>query len=184
MKTYTGKVLSQEIKKNRDGENDVRMLSVEITEPDDIQEIQQIFLSGEDNAPAPGDDVVILEISETYKIVIAIEDGVTPSVEVGERAMYSRDDNVVKAFVYLKNDGQMILNGDGDFAVRYNELETAFEVLRADLNDLVTTYNSHTHPTAPTGPVSVPSSLGIESFADITPSKIDSIEVPPASKFA
>ena len=45
--------------------------------------------------------------------------------EAGESRLYSLDANgVLKAFVYCKNDGILLLNGDGYSGVRYEPLNT------------------------------------------------------------
>ena len=184
MNILTGTVIGQTIEKNRDGENNVRMLQVEITEPNDKQSIEQIAFSGEDNAPVEGDTVAIIEVSESYKIAIGVQDSIDPEVETGERKIYSQDSGGIQAFVYLKNDGQLILNGTGDFAVRYNELKTAFDGLKDDLNSLISSYNAHIHVTTATvlvgaiGIISPTTSTGTPSTADMSGSKIDTIEVP------
>lgn len=164
----TGKVTDQTIAKNIDGKNNVRILQVEITDKEDVQTIQAVYFGGEDNAPVIGSTVYILQISPAFKIVIGVDDGIVPTVNAGERKLYSSENGVIKAFLYLLSSGQMHLNGTGDFAVRFNALEAGFNELKND-------FNAHSHPTAPTGPVSPPS---VPSTASIATAKINSIEVP------
>jgi hypothetical protein len=180
MKAIIGTVTGQSIGKNRDGDKDVRLLQVQMIEPDNVEEIQQIEWAGIDSAPINGDEVAIIEISESYKIAIASDGNNAPSVNAGEKKISSRDSNGdIASSIYLKSDGQMILNGGGDYAVRFNELKTAFNELKSDFNTFVTTkYNLHNHPTAPVGPVSPPSVTGSSSSADIDPAKSGTIEVP------
>ena len=82
----------------------------------------------------------------------------------------------------------IIFHDGTDYAVRYNELETAFNQLKQDFDDFVTTvYNTHIHPatttaTVGTGPVGVvtvnPStSTGLSSTADISNAKVDNINI-------
>ena len=86
------------------------------------------------------------------------------------------------AYMHLKEDGNMELLGSGDFAVRYLELETAFNQLQSDFDDLVTAYNSHTHVYVPGTLAAIASApttaTGSPSTADITPAKVAEIEVP------
>jgi len=185
MKTYTGIVTRQEIKKNRDGDQNVRMLQVVITEPDDVQEIQQVTWTGDDTAPVDGDMVVIIEISESYKIAVAIQGQIDPTVGTGERKIYSQSGGIIKAFAYFKDDGQINLNGTGDYLVRYNELKTAFDQLKTDLDALKDLYNGHIHITTATiaatptpGVISATVSQGSPSTADMTAAKVDTVEVP------
>lgn len=181
MNILTGVVIGQTIEKNRDGENNVRMLQVEITEPNDTQSIQQISFSGEDNAPTKGDTVAIIEVSESYKIAIGIQDQIVPEVESGERKLYSQDGGVIKSFVYLKKDGQMILNGTGDYAVRFNKLKETIDELQDDIASLKTAFSSWI--TVPQDGGAALKTITGTWFATpltkvIDPAKIDTIEVP------
>ncbi len=171
MRTYTGIVKGQEIKKNLDGDQNVRILQVEITEPDDVQTIQQFTWPGDDNAPVDGDTVVILEISPAYKVVIGIQDQIDPEVDSGERKLYSQALGAIKAFIFLKKDGNMELNGTGDFAVRFNQLKIGFDKLKTDFN----LFLLHVHGAAGTPPVppAIPSTASVDS------AKINDIEVTP-----
>ncbi len=74
----------------------------------------------------------------------------------------------------------------GDFAVRFNELETAFNELKDDFNTFVNNvHNSsvvpHTHPGVTAGGSSTGAATivtGTQSTADITPAKVEEIEMP------
>lgn len=108
-------------------------------------------------------------------------EGVAP----GETRIFSAKENgELGAFMWCKNDGNLLLQGDDDNAVRYSKLETAFNELRADFNSLVSTYNGHTHTVigaVPAGgsPVVATATLnaGNSSVADITGAKIVKIKV-------
>jgi len=89
------------------------------------------------------------------------------------------------SYIWIKEDGNLELLGEGDFAVRYLELETAFNQLQSDHDALVTAFNTHTHTTTATiGASAVPGVIApvtapeLPSTADITPAKIEEIEVP------
>lgn len=65
----------------------------------------------------------------------------------------------------------------GDYAVRYNELKTAFDQLVQDFNNLVTVFNAHTQPV--TGSTAgAPVTPGVPSTADMSNAKIEKLEVP------
>lgn len=109
---------------------------------------------------------------------------INPNVAVakGEKKIFSTDaDGVESTSLYLKADGTMVLGGGADYAVRYSELETAFNTLRTDFNNLVTVYNLHIHTSAaagsPTTPL-LPPNTGISSSADVSGAKVDEIRVP------
>lgn len=96
----------------------------------------------------------------------------------GECRVFSTDaDGGVQIAFHYKADGTVEMGGDADNAVRYSKLESAFNELKSDVNDLVIKYNAHTHGVislgAPTGPAAP---LGSPSAADITAAKIDELK--------
>jgi hypothetical protein len=75
--------------------------------------------------------------------------------------------------------GNIAINGSADYAVAYTDLKTAFDTLKGDFNTFVTTiYNLHNHPTAPVGPVSVPSVVGTSSAADMSAAQVATVKLP------
>jgi hypothetical protein len=84
-----GQVAGFEVVENRDSEHPVRMLSVEATDVDDVQDVEQIGHGGEDFNPAPGSFVLVLDISEAFRFAIGVDDGITPEVLPGEKEIYS-----------------------------------------------------------------------------------------------
>ena len=113
-------------------------------------------------------------------------------IKTGELIVYSSnaEGDTIKASIYFKDDGNIELNGNGDNAVRYSKLETAF-------NKFVEDFEAHSHE-IPAGEVIVSVSGGsgsaatgtpnpfpievdpidVETDADIEPAKIEEIEVP------
>lgn len=129
MKAYTGTVKKSEITKNRDGENDVRMLTIELSEPDDLPTIQLMTMAGDDTCPIDGDEVAIIEVSKSYRIVIACNDPIAPTVDEGERKIYSRDSNGdIISFLYLKNDGSIELTSLDAVSIKVSNSEGFFEL--------------------------------------------------------
>lgn len=187
-----GTVTGSDITTNKDGDDNVRMLQVEIINADDIQGIEQMSRCGEDNSPQPGARVIILDLAPSYRIAVAEDDGVEPTVGPGEKELYSYDaDSNKLAHIRILDDSCVEINGNADFAVRYNELETAFNELRTELNDTITRLNAVT--TLLKTWVVVPQDGGLAlqttaiaqfvtdvaaADADITPAKIDTIKVP------
>lgn len=174
----TGKITGSEVKKNRDGVGNRRLLQVEISDPDDIQTVELMASAGEDVNPPVGNRVLILDVGAAYKIAIAADDGIEPSMDEGEKKLYSIDGGAISAFINLLNTGILELNGNADFAVRFNALQTAFDQLVTDFNNLVTVHDTHMHPTAATGSPSLPTITGTASSADMSGAKIDEIKVP------
>ena len=174
----TGTVTGNEIKKNRDGTGKRRLLQVEISDPDDIQTVELMSAAGEDVDPPVDSRVLIIDVGAAYKIAIAADDGIEPSMDEGEKKIYSIDGGAISAFINFLNTGVLELNGNADFAVRFNELKSAFDELVTDFNNLVTVHDTHMHPTAATGPPSLPTVTGTSSAADMSAAKIDEIKVP------
>lgn len=175
----TGIVTGREFRKNRDGENNRLLLQVQITDADDVHTVEYMSPPGEDSNPPDGAKVLIIDVGRAYKVAIAADDNVQPSMGEGEKKLYSISDGAIAAFINFLASGIIEINGNGDFAVRYNELETGFNQLKTDFNSFVTSvYNIHSHPTAPTGPISPPSASGSSSAADISAAKVDEVKLP------
>lgn len=129
-----GTVTGREVKKNRDGSNDRLMLQVEITDSDDIQTVELRNTSGEDNNPVNGLQVLILDVGSAFKLAIATDDGITPSMLPGEKKIYSIDAGTISAFINFFLGGIIEINGNADFAVRFNALNTALQTMLTSLN--------------------------------------------------
>lgn len=100
---------------------------------------------------------------------------------VGEFRTYSTDSNGdLKFYTWLKNDGTLELGGSTKHLARFEELKTGFDQLKQDLNDHLTAFNTHMHPTAGTGAPSPPTpGSGVPatpSTASIDSSKIEEIK--------
>ena len=140
---------------------------------------------GDDAVPPENFRAVQVETSKKGRTVIIgyINKNQLEDLLAGEKRIYSlRDDGeTISQFIYLQQDGTMQIGGEGDFMVRYNELESAFEQLKSDFNDLVQAYNTHQHLGVTPGSGSTPptTSTGTPSNADITPAKIDQIKTIP-----
>jgi phage gp45-like len=198
---HLGTIVGSEIIENMDGENPTRMLSAELSSAEDVQSIEHINQNGEQTNPLDDSTVIILEISSAWKIAIAVKDLVEPDAAVGrgEKKIYALDSsNNVVAWIYLKSDGSIRLdngtgsleitaagdvkNNDGtDWAIQFTEMKTAFDALKSDLNNFITTkYNAHIHGGVTTGSGSTAATLttGSASSADMANSKVDTVRLP------
>lgn len=166
-----GKIVQTSIGKIRDAEKNTRNAQVQFTEEKDVQEVQLNQLSGFQSNPESETIVFVVENGVSYKISIAENDGVEPqNLETGERIVYSSDGGTIKSFIKFLKTGVLQLNGSGDFAVRFNALETEFNKLRDD-------YNVHKHTGVQTGSgTSGPTDTA--NTSDLAPAKISEIEVP------
>jgi len=144
---------------------------------DDVQESHQISPHGIDSNPVKDMVALYMQTAEKGKTVIVGYVNPNQISEVGELRLYATDsDGVEKNSIHLKNDGTIEVGGDADFMVRFGPLQTGFNKLKSDHDNFISGYNIHVHPTAPAGPVSVPSVLGLPSTADISGAKIDEIK--------
>ena len=78
-----------------------------------------------------------------------------------------------KTYIYLKDDSTMEIGGSSDNMVRYSELQSAYNQLKSDFDNLVNSYNTHIHVTTATvGATAVPGVL-LPTTATETPSSGD-----------
>jgi len=182
---HLGTVVGSEIKKNIDGENDTRILKCELSSADDVQQIELIQQNGEQNNPLDDATVIILEITKTWKIAVAVKDFVEPDATLnrGEKKIYSLDSsNNIQACIRFKNDGTLVLNEGADWAVQYTALKSAFDQLKSDLNAMISEWNTFATAYAPGGPAGIgtpPTANNVSSSsADMSSAKIEDIQVP------
>ena len=128
---------------------------------------QNAWAPGIEINPADGENLIIQKINGSSSYMVSIggfNQDIAPDTYRGERRIFSvsSDGQTIKAKAKFKNDGTLELNGATESAVKFAQLETAF-------NTLKTEFNVHTHPTAPAGPISPPSNA--PSGADITPAE-------------
>lgn len=97
----------------------------------------------------------------------------------GELRLFSVDANgAEKTFVWLKSSGDLELNGATYNAVRFQQLQTGFDQLKTELNNLVTAYNTHQHTSAAAGfPTVGNTSPGTPATASISTAKSDTVKV-------
>lgn len=124
-----GRILSSEIQTNRDGTRRVRVLQVEVTDPDDIQTVEYMQQSGEDTGPLPGQRVLIDSVGEAYKISTASEDNIEPEVAPGEKKIYSVSDDAIAAFIQLFVSGNIAVDaGSGELNINASRINITGEL--------------------------------------------------------
>lgn len=134
-----GTVRGRQAGKNRDGTDDVLLLQVEISDPDDVQTVQLMNPAGENSNPPDGSQVLIIDIGSAFKVAVATDDGIEPFGSPGDKQIYSSDGAIIKAFINLLTSGIIELNGANDFAVRFNALDTQLQGLITDINAALAT---------------------------------------------
>jgi len=140
--------------------------------------------AGDDSHPLPKDSVVVVQIDGTGNGVVVgyLDPKNSQKAEKGEKRLYSRDENGdEKAEVWLKKNGEVVLNGGTDYAVKYEELKTAYDELKDDLNSHIANWNTFAAAYVPGGPtvVGLPPTADIsnESTADMSGSKVELVRV-------
>ncbi len=165
MDIRVGTVRGREIRKNRNGSADVLLLQVEISDADDIQTVELMTQAGDEYSPVDGSRVLLVQLGPAWVVAVTADDLIPPEIAAGERRTYSQDGGTRKASIYWRTSGQLELNGIGDFAVKFNALETAFNQLKDDFDN----HDGHFSPT---------NSKPAASTADISPAKVDTVELP------
>lgn len=100
-----GRVISSEVTENRETETKVLMLTVEVFAENDAQEVEFFRQPGIDFRPNADATVLIDQISEPWKVAVAADDNIEPSVEEGEIAIYASDGAAKLSQVRCKADG-------------------------------------------------------------------------------
>jgi len=77
------------------------------------------------------------------------------------------------AITTITGSTHVALNGNTNFAIKYNEMKVAFDTMRTELNNLITIFNAHVHSGVTTGPGSsaISPTPAIPATADMTFSK-------------
>lgn len=165
-------------------ENGYRYIKVNRLGLFDVQTAKQISPFGFDSSPVKYSDVnrqltaIYMQTSKKGKPVIVGYYNKSLVAGIGESRIFSVDETgEVKTFVWCKNDGQLLLGGDADNAVRFSKLKAGFDQLVTDHNKLVTAFNEHVHAGNGVPPTAVPGSIPADpSSASVDDSKIDEIK--------
>lgn len=127
---------------------------------------------GLDSNPIKDMTAIVSETSSNGKTVIVGYINRNQVAGIGETRLFSLNANgQLQTYLWLKNDGDTWIGGNTKHLARFEELKTGFDQLKTDLNDLVTKFNAHQHPTAGSGPPSPPTLSATSSTASIDNSK-------------
>jgi hypothetical protein len=173
---YLGKVLSAAIKKG------YRIVKYQVFK-DNPEEMDAVQPFGFESNPVKDMIALVADTGvkgETVVVGYINKDVLTAT---GESRMFSTNTSgTLQAYLWLKNNGDILLGGDADFAVRYSKLEEAFNQLKADHNTLAQKWDAFCGSYAPGSPstTGLPATLSTstvgQSTADITPAKITTIK--------
>lgn len=173
-----GTITKVEIGTNKDGDEQVRLATVEVYENDPIT-VELRSQPGSDVFPVAGSIVFFGDITDTYSLGVAGNDPTEPdtSLDEGEKEVYSYDGTERKAKTRWKKDGTQVLNDGSGLMIEFNRMKTAFDALKADLDRLVFAYNGHVHPVVG-ATTSTTISQGATSTADMSDAKSDTLNIP------
>ncbi len=148
-----GIITNRQITTNRDGNATRIILQVNMME-DDVRTVEMVGQAGEDTNPANGCRVVVIDITPSHKLAIAVTDDLAPECDPGEKEIYSTDNPVSakKARTLWNSDGDIIHDADGgakleilnsgdvvhnsgtESAVSYTALNNALQLLVTAIN--------------------------------------------------
>lgn len=166
-----GDIISSFTAKNQDSTDDRWLLQTQLTEAGDVQTVEKYQHSGFASRPPETSKVIIERLSDTYLVSVAEYDGVlNDDLNAGDTRVYSVSSGAVSAFINYLAGGNVEINGNADFAVRYNALQTQFDELK-------TAFNTHTHSGVASGSSSTGGATP-QSAADITTTKVDTVKLP------
>jgi len=184
-KVKIGKITKIEKGVNRESGPVVVLLQVQLTDDGDVQTVQLMNPPGEDNMPVVGSRVVVHDVGSALKIAYAANDGLEPSMAEGEKMIYSLESGIIKGFIKLYETGNIIiegakvtltasgdleLNGNVDYAVRFNALQTQLTAFMVML--LAHTHSGVASGAATSGTVNSPLTL------DISTAKATTVRLP------
>lgn len=139
-----------------------QVLTVQTGDGEVLDKMERIEPMGLTSVPAAGDEVIVLIINGDRDHAIAVQVGSSAKrvkgLAEGEVAVWRDDANKV----VFKANGDIEVHGEGKFKVTPSgDIELGSVGLKKlATEDFVNqVYKMHTHPTAPVGPVSVPTPI-------------------------
>jgi phage gp45-like len=102
-------ITGRERGKYGDAKNNSTNLQVQDTAKDDIKTAQYVQQAGIDSNPPDGAIAVVLNITDSWKVCIAVNDGTDPAspLEPGEEQLYGQDNGVRTSTITCKKDGSI-----------------------------------------------------------------------------
>lgn len=163
MALFTGSVTESLIKKGR------RFIKFIGMGRDDVKQHRAIAPWGDEAMPVEGVVAIYGNTSVNGESVVIgyINQIALDAMKAGEKRIFSTDsDGALSYYLHFKDDGTAELGGTGNWLVKYNEL-------KAELDKLKTTVNTHTHTGNLGGPTSA---LLVPNASDFSLCKHDKVE--------
>lgn len=145
----------------------------------DVRTASQVTPFGIDSVPLKNMRAIFGRTEERGRSVIIgylLDDMIA---QEGETRLFSLNSaGELQTYLWLKKDGTILLGGDAKNLARFQELKAGFDQLKADLNDLISKYNTHVHSGVSTGGgvSGTTSTTDTASTASIDDAKIDQIK--------
>lgn len=90
---------------------------------------------GMDSSPIKNMTAIYSNTSNDAESVVIGYINTNQIAQQGETRLFSLDSNgSLKSYVHLKNDGTIEMNGDSDFLIKFNELQTILNTLATNIN--------------------------------------------------
>lgn len=178
-----GTIESITIGKNLDTGEDVRLAQVNLIGEDTVT-VELPFPEGDEFAPATGDKVFYEEADSGYLVARCIQSAVPvdSSLGEGERELFSRSSSARQAKLRLKNNGELVLNEGNDYAVKFEKLEAALDLLASKVDTNFKQLKAHSHVSGvvggPTGPPMSDPGASIPVIIVVIDSDISTAKVP------
>jgi len=149
------------------------------------REVQQALPYGIDSAPINTSIAAFADTADTGTAVVigyVYKDAIAAA---GESRMYSTNSSGAFQFqVHLKANGEVLIGTSSsdaaytNFLVKFNELKTGFDLLKTEVNAIVTIFNAHVHTGVTSGPASsaISPTPAIPATATIDSSKATKIK--------
>jgi len=122
--------------------------------------------------PHDGAQGVVIDCNGNNIVVSAHDYRLSITTDKGETLLYSYNSSgVIQGKILIDKDGNIVINDGDDFAVKFNELKTAFDQLKSDFD-----LHVHNYVDSPIGS-SVTSPISIPSTADMSSAKVDKVKI-------
>lgn len=109
--------------------------------------------SGTDSSPTEGMQAIYADTTNVSNPVIIGYINTKQLAAAGEHRIYATDANGVFKFnIWQRADGTVLIGSSDapadyvNFLVKYNELKIGFDLLKTEVNAMVTIFNAHVHP--------------------------------------
>lgn len=114
MDVLIGVVTGQRVGLNQEGTEAGRLLQAMITDVTDVQTVE-MCQAGDEHNPPTGCRLILVAAGEAYKLVVGVDDGIAPVMDVGGRRLYATDadgEAVVADFRLHPNGKAELFNGE------------------------------------------------------------------------